>query len=59
VTGDGTKLHNEELHNICFSRKIIRMMKSRRRGLAGYAARMREKRNNVEYWQESLKEGDH
>jgi hypothetical protein len=30
VTGDWRKLHNEELHNLYSSPKIIRMIKSRR-----------------------------
>jgi hypothetical protein len=30
VTGDGRKLHNEELHNLYSSPNIIRMIKSRR-----------------------------
>jgi hypothetical protein len=42
VTGDWRKLYNEELHNLYSSlcTSIIRMMKSRRFGWAGYAARM-------------------
>jgi hypothetical protein len=30
LVGCWRKLHNEELHNLCFSRKIIGMLKSRR-----------------------------
>jgi hypothetical protein len=30
VVGGRRKLHNEELHNLCSSPKIIRMIKSRR-----------------------------
>jgi hypothetical protein len=45
VTGDGRKLHNEELHNLCSSPNIIRMIKSRRMRWAGHEARMWEKRN--------------
>jgi hypothetical protein len=29
VTGEWRKLHNEELHNLCSSPNIIRMIKSR------------------------------
>jgi hypothetical protein len=45
VTGDWTKLHNEELHNLYSSPNIIRMIKSRRMRWAGHVARMREMRN--------------
>jgi hypothetical protein len=30
VAGDWRKLHNEELHNLCSSPSIIRIMKSRK-----------------------------
>jgi hypothetical protein len=43
--GDWRKLHNEELHNLYSSPKIIRMIKSRRIRWAGHVARMGEKRN--------------
>jgi hypothetical protein len=45
VTGGRKKLHNEELHNLCYSQIIIRMIKSRRMKWAGHVARMGEKRN--------------
>jgi hypothetical protein len=45
VTGDWRKLHNEELHNLYSSPKIIRMIKSRRMRCAGHVARMGETRN--------------
>jgi hypothetical protein len=45
VTGGWRELHNEELHNLCFSPSIIRLIKSRRMRLAGNVARMGEKRN--------------
>jgi hypothetical protein len=45
VTGVWRKVHNEELHNLYFSPRIIRMFKSRWMGLAGHVARMEEKRN--------------
>jgi hypothetical protein len=38
-------LHNEELHNLCSSPSIIRVIKSRRMRCAGHAARMGERRN--------------
>jgi hypothetical protein len=45
VTGGWRKLHNEELHNLYCSPSIIRMIKSRRMGLAGHVTRMGEERN--------------
>jgi hypothetical protein len=36
VTGDGRKLHNEELHNLYSSPNIIRMIKTRRIKWAGH-----------------------
>jgi hypothetical protein len=43
VTGGWRGLHNEELHNLCSSPSIIRMIKSRRMRWAGHVARMGEK----------------
>jgi hypothetical protein len=40
VTGDWMKLHNEEVHNLCSSPNILRMIKSRRIRWAGHVARM-------------------
>jgi hypothetical protein len=45
VTGGRIELHNEEVHNLIPSSKIIRMIKSRRRRWAGHVARMRETRS--------------
>jgi hypothetical protein len=45
VTGGWRKLHNEELRDLCSSPSVIRMIKSKRIGWAGYVARMGEKRN--------------
>jgi hypothetical protein len=45
VTGDWSKLHNEDLHKLYFSPNIIRMIESRKMRLAGHGARMGEKRN--------------
>jgi hypothetical protein len=45
VTGDRRKLHNKELHNLCPSPNIIRMIKSRRMKWARHVARMEAKRN--------------
>jgi TPP-dependent pyruvate/acetoin dehydrogenase alpha subunit len=45
VTRGSRKLHNEELHNLYPSLSILRMIETRMMKLAGYIARMREKRN--------------
>jgi hypothetical protein len=44
MIGGWRKLH-EELHNLCSSPSIIRMMKSRRMRLAGHVAHMGQRRN--------------
>jgi hypothetical protein len=59
VTGDWRKLHIGELHNMCFSPNIIRMIKSRRMRWAWNVARMGETRNAYRYWWESQKKRDH
>jgi hypothetical protein len=48
VAGDWRRLHNEELHNLCISPTIIRVMKSRRMTFIGYVARMGEMRNSYD-----------
>jgi hypothetical protein len=45
MAGDWRKVHNEELHNLYSSTRIIRMIKSKRMRCAGHVARMGEKRN--------------
>jgi hypothetical protein len=45
VTGGWRKLHNEELHNLYPSPRIVRIIKSRRMRWAGHVARMAVKRN--------------
>jgi hypothetical protein len=40
VTGEWTKLHNEELHILYSSPNIIKQIKSRRMRWAGHVARM-------------------
>jgi hypothetical protein len=45
VTGEWRKFHNEELHTLYSSPDIIRQIKSRRMGRAGYVARMGEEGN--------------
>ena len=43
--GDWRKLHNEELHSLCRSPNLVRMIKSRRLRWAGHVARMEEGRS--------------
>jgi hypothetical protein len=45
VTGELRKLHYKELHDLYFSPRIIRIIKSRRMRWSGHVARMGEKRN--------------
>jgi hypothetical protein len=45
IMGGSRKLHNEELHNVCSSPNVIRMMKSRRMRWAGLMTCMVGKRN--------------
>jgi hypothetical protein len=45
MAGRWRKLHNEELHNLYSSRRIIRMIKSRRMRWAGHIARMGDNSN--------------
>jgi hypothetical protein len=59
VTGGWRKLHIEELHNLCSSPSIIRMIKPRRMKLTGNVARMGEKRNAYRILVENQKERDH
>ena len=44
VTGEWRKLHNEELNDLCCSRDIYRLIKSRRIRWAGHVACMGESR---------------
>jgi hypothetical protein len=44
VTGEWRKLHNEELHDLYSSPRIIRIMKSITMRWEGHVARMGEKR---------------
>jgi hypothetical protein len=45
VMGGWRKLHNKELHDLCSSPSIIRIIKSRRIRWVGHVAQMGEKRN--------------
>jgi len=58
VTEDWRKMHSEELHRLCFSSNVIRVIKSRRMRWAGHVTRVGERRGAVLCW-ENLKEGDH
>lgn len=40
VTTEWKELHGEELHDLCFSPNVMRVVKSRRMRRAGYVARM-------------------
>jgi hypothetical protein len=46
VVGERRRLHNEELHNLCTSPNIIRVIKSRRARWAGHVARTGNMRNS-------------
>jgi hypothetical protein len=58
MTGGWRKLHNEELHNLCFSPSIIRIIKSRRMRWAEHIARIGRRGLHIGFWWESQKEGD-
>jgi len=45
VTGEGRKLHNEELYDLYCSSNIVRVIQSRRMRWAGHVARMGEGRD--------------
>jgi hypothetical protein len=44
VVGGWRRLHNEELHDLCASSNVIRVIKSRRVRWAGHVAQMRKMR---------------
>jgi hypothetical protein len=46
VTGEWSKLHNEELYELYFTPSVIRIIKSSTMRWAGHVARMGEKRNS-------------
>ena len=45
ITGEWKKLHKEERNDLYCSPNIVRVIKSRRMGWAGYVARMVERRD--------------
>jgi hypothetical protein len=59
VRGGWRKLHDEELHNLCSSPNIIRMIKSRRIRWTGHVARMGRRGMHIGYRWEIQKEKDH
>ena len=46
VTGEGRKLHNEELNDLYCSSNIVRVIKSRGMRWVGHVARMEERRGS-------------
>jgi hypothetical protein len=58
VTGEWSKLHNEELRDLYSSPSIIRIIKSRRMRWAGHVARMGRRGMCIEYCWESQRERD-
>jgi hypothetical protein len=48
VTGEWSKLHNEELNDLCASPNIVRVIKSRRMRWAGHVVRLGKRRGL--YW---------
>ena len=59
VTGEWRRLHNEELNDFYTSPNIVRVIKSRRLGRAGYVACMGEESGCVGSWWGNRREGDH
>jgi hypothetical protein len=59
VTGGWRKLHNEDLHNVCSSPSIIRIIKSRRMRWAGHVARMGGRETCLGYLYESQRKINH
>jgi hypothetical protein len=59
VTECWRKLHNEKLHSLYSSPRIIRMIKSWRIRPAGHVARMGTRGIHTGYWWKSQKERDH
>jgi hypothetical protein len=58
VTGEGRKLHTEELNDLYCLPNIIWVIKSRRMRLAGHVANMGEKRGYIGFWWGNLREMD-
>jgi len=58
VTGVWSRLHNEELNDLYPSPNIVRVIKSRRMGWAGYVAHMGEDRGCIGSWMGNRRERD-
>jgi hypothetical protein len=56
VTGQWSKLHNKELHDLYSSPNIVRVIKSRRMRLAGHVARMGRREACIGFWWGNLRE---
>jgi hypothetical protein len=54
VAGGWRGLHNEELHNLCVSPNIIRVVKLGKMSWVWHVACMREVRNAYKIWSENL-----
>jgi hypothetical protein len=59
VEGSWRKLYNDELHNLCSSPYIVRVIKSRRMRWAGHVARMERREVFTGFWLGSPKTRDH
>jgi len=57
-TGDGRKLHNEELNDL-YSSPFIPVIKTRRMTWAGHVAHMWEITGACRFWWNNLRKGDH
>jgi hypothetical protein len=58
VTGEWTKLHDEEFRDLYSSSSIIRIKKYRRMRWAGHVARRGRRGTHVGYWWKSQRERD-
>ena len=56
VTGEWSRLHNEELNDLYSSPNIVRMIKSRRMGWDGHVARMGRREVCTGFWWGNLME---
>jgi hypothetical protein len=59
MVGAWSKLHNEELPNLCSSPNIIRMIKPMRMRWVEHVACMGRRGRNIVLWWENQKERDH